>query len=206
MSRIGILGGTFNPIHIGHLELAKAAIKEVYLDKLLVMPSGVSYLKKDQIIPDSDIRLKLCETAIDGLDNIFEISDLEVKRTGNTYTYETILELKKIYPNDEIYFIIGADSLYYIKNWVKVSEIFDNCTIIAARRGEYSEDEDIRFKKVAEELILTFNAKIILLNTIITDISSTKIRKMFADNTDETEILKYLPQKEYLYIINNNIY
>ena len=93
--RIGILGGTFNPIHFGHLIIAEQAYDQFALDKVLIMPSGVSYLKKDQKIPDGSLRFQMASLALEDNPH-FEASDMEIKREGNTYTADTIDELRKM--------------------------------------------------------------------------------------------------------------
>lgn len=203
MAKIGILGGTFNPIHNGHIELGKAAVKECNLDKILVIPSGISYLKKDISVPDGNIRYAICEQAIKGIDR-FEMSDIEIKRMGNTYTYQTLEELKEIYKEDDLYFILGADSLFYLENWVEVKKIFEYCTIVCANRGTNSDIAALEHKR--NELISEYKANIILLKEQIVDISSTKLREYFVHDCKYEDVQLYVSYDEYQYIISNNIY
>lgn len=205
MARTGILGGTFNPIHYGHLQLGQAAMEECGLDRVLIMPSGVSYLKKDINIPEGDIRLELCRLASKGMDK-FELSDIEIKRKGNTYTYETLAELKGIYPEDELYFIVGADSLYYMDKWVEARKIFELSNIVCAIRGEGSEEELSKLGLTADSLRQRFDAEIIILKASVMDISSTEIRKMISDGASGDTLIKFLPEEEYNYIIKHGIY
>lgn len=201
MSKIGILGGTFNPIHIGHIKLAKAAYEALKLDKILIMPTGISYLKASQEILPGETRAEIVKLSIDKY-SFLEYSDIEVKREGNTYTYETLLELKKIYPSDELYFIIGADTLYSMEKWKNPETIFENCNIAAMIRDNYSYEEmNLKISELSDK----YKASITLLNAPKYDISSSEIRKLFEEG-DFYEAEKYLVPEAFDYILANNLY
>ena len=114
VKKVGIMGGTFNPIHNGHLTLAQCAQKQIGLDKVLFMPSGISYMKKNVLDPQK--RADMVHLAIkDNPD--FELSLIEVQKSGNTYTCETLEILTSNNPDTQYYFIMGADSLFQIEQW-----------------------------------------------------------------------------------------
>ncbi len=129
MQHIGILGGTFNPIHLGHLIIAEQAYSQFDLDKVLVMPSGISYFKDGQGVLPAKVRLEMTECAVKDNDHL-EVSDVEVRRPGNTYTSDTLIELHKEYSDARLYFIIGADTLYDLDSWHEPATIFSNCVIL----------------------------------------------------------------------------
>ncbi len=197
--KLGILGGTFNPIHIGHLLLAEAAFDEVQLDGVMFLPSGQSYMKASDSILPADERLKIVETAIKEHPDFF-VSDMEIKRSGNTYTYETLSAIKAIHPNTQLYFIMGADCLFSIENWKNPDKIFDMCTIIAVVRDDVDAAE---LKEQAEKLKSKFHAKIILLPFLKTEISSTAIR----ERIKEGKTIRYMvPEAVRIYLSENNFY
>lgn len=172
MEKIGILGGTFNPIHNGHLKLARAALEQLSLDKILFMPSGYSYMKDcSQILPAST-RIHLVELALQDQPE-FQVSDMEIQRSGNTYTYETLETLKAAHPENKYYFILGADCLYTIENWRYPERIFRAGALIAAVRDQVDQSG---LEDKAEELRRRMNAEIHLLKFIQVDISSSDIR------------------------------
>ena len=123
MSKIGILGGTFNPIHNGHLLLAEQARCFYGLDQVLFIPSGCSYMKRQEEILPGEIRFQMVQLAI--ADNpYFCVSDMEIVREGNSYTCETITRLHAQYPEDELYYIVGADTLFQMEFWKNPEQIF----------------------------------------------------------------------------------
>ena len=132
--KIGIMGGTFNPIHNGHIIIAQKAYALVPLDKVLFMPSGTSYMKKNVL--ETSKRIAMVDLAISSYPN-FALSTLETDRTGNTYTSETLEILTKLEPDSQYYFIIGADSLFQIESWRKPEKIFALSTLICAVREGY---------------------------------------------------------------------
>ena len=184
--KIGIIGGTFNPIHIGHLILAENAYDKLGLDKVVFMPTGRSYLKDPNSILSSQDRLALINEAIKGNDH-FVSSDFETRKTGNTYTCETLSELTRLHPDDELYFIIGEDSIYNIETWREPDVIFDNCILVVAPRDH---EPDEKLMRISEHLRSEYMARIELLDAPDIDISSSMIRKRIA--TGQT-IRYYVP-------------
>lgn len=197
--KIGILGGTFNPIHVGHLLMAEYAKEVADLDVVMVMPSGISYLKANTNVLPGKQRLEMVELSIENNPNLIS-SDIEINREGNTYTYETLQQLKGLYPNAEFYFIVGADSLFSIERWVKPELIFQNCTLLAAGRNNAAKEELVS-KKL--ELEYKFAAKILLMDFPEIDISSTKIR----ENVRAGRSIRYMVHEEVRkYIQDNGLY
>lgn len=143
MKRIGILGGTFNPIHNGHLAIAERAREQFALEKVLFMPSGVPYMKDLGKVLPIQTRCEMTALAIRDIPG-FELSRLEVEdaeRGKNTYTCDTLHKLRSADPEAVYYFILGADSLYAIEEWKNPAQIFENCTVLAAVRREETEDD-----------------------------------------------------------------
>lgn len=178
MSRIGIMGGTFNPIHIGHLMLAECAREELSLDEVWFVPTGYSYMKEVQLktekgMPLPEERLKMTELAVEDT-AYFRCLDIEVKREGNTYSFETLEELKRSNPGHTFFFIFGADCLYTIENWREPGRIFDACEIAAAVRGDASVGA---MEEKAAQLYADYGARITLLPFRNLEISSTEIRE-----------------------------
>lgn len=134
--KIGILGGTFNPIHIGHLILAEETREKIGLDKVIFVPAYFPPHKEDSGIAKAGHRLAMVKLAISD-NNKFSVSDLEIKRDGRSYTIDTIKELKAIYPKDNLYFIIGSDLLEYLDEWKDLNEIIKLVKFIVATRPGY---------------------------------------------------------------------
>ena len=176
MRRIGIMGGTFNPVHMAHLLLAEHALEQFALDKIMFLPSRQpAYKAKADLLPDN-IRLELLKLAIAEHPD-FYVSDLELKRDGNTYTADTMLELKQLQPDTEFYFIVGGDSLFKFEHWHRPDIILENAHLLATTRGtdnRTAQAELIRQK--AEELNQKFGADIQVFHTPLMEISSTDIR------------------------------
>ena len=134
--RIGILGGTFNPVHIGHLILAEEAREKLRLDKVIFVPTALPPHKEDLNIAPASDRLKMIKLAIGG-NKYFTVSDIEIKRQGRSYTIDTLTELKRKFRRDELYFIIGSDLLKYLDEWKDLSQIIKMVKFVAATRPGY---------------------------------------------------------------------
>ena len=196
MRRIGIVGGTFNPIHMGHLLLAEWAREEAALDEIWLIPSGISYMKKAQEVASAEDRLRMTELAAEGNEH-FRCLDLEVKRDGYTYSYETLEELNRTYPEDEFYFILGADCLFTLEKWKFPERILSCCTLIAAVRDETSLKE---LSEKKEELERRFGGKILLMSFVRLSLSSTEIRRRVREGRSirymtPDNVLSYMEEK-----------
>ena len=194
--KIGIMGGTFNPIHNGHIALADAAYKAFSLDKILFMPSGNSYMK--QHVLDNSKRVSMVSKAIESI-SYFELSTIEVERFGNTYTSETLQQLTQQNPDVQYYFIMGADSLFHIEKWKDPEIIFQLSTLICMVRDDYNM-ADIK-KKGAE--LAQRGADILYLNMPKIDISSTDIRNRVKLHQSISELV---PEKVEKYILQEHLY
>ncbi|OGW79057.1 MAG: nicotinate (nicotinamide) nucleotide adenylyltransferase [Omnitrophica bacterium GWA2_52_8] len=152
--KLGILGGTFDPIHQGHLALAEAALKQFLLDKILFIPAAIPPHKTDCVsLTSGEIRLKMVQLAI-RYNKCFEASDLELVRPGVSYTVDTLRQLKKKYPADKLFLILGQDSFESLSSWHEPQEIRCLADILVARRdgaheqsGE-TEHHEIMMKEV----------------------------------------------------------
>lgn len=199
MKKIGIMGGTFNPIHMGHLLLAQWAMDFQNLDEIWFIPTGCSYMKENQDNITAMERLYMTGLAVKS-NPLMKVLDMEVKREGYTYTYETMEELHNKYPGYHFYFIFGADCLFSIEKWKFPERIFKNCSIIAAVR----ENCDLSvMKDKIEELHVKYQADIMLLPFLQVEISSTMIRERLACG----QSIRYLvPDKVISYIEEKGLY
>lgn len=214
--KIGIFGGTFNPVHLGHLRAAEE-ISQDFLDKIIFVPSNTTS-NKLHTPHNPDKRLKMLSLAIEGNDK-FEVSDIEIKRGGITYSHETILFFKELFPFDDLYFIAGLDVYMDIKNWKKSENVLGMINFIIIDRGS----DGINVRNIDElanylpdrvrtetnmdysnnSLIIRNSNSIKFIKTTKLDISSTKIRDNFRRNISN---LYLLPKNVIDYIINNKIY
>lgn len=160
MKKIGLLGGTFDPPHIGHLTMAEEAYERLELDEVWFIPSAEPPHKEQARVSATD-RLMMLKVAVDPID-YFKINTIELVRKGKSYTYDTIKSLKEMYPNVEFYFIIGADMVEYLPHWYKIDQLIDSVQFVGVKRPDYK---------------LNTPYPIILLDTPGLDISSTMIRE-----------------------------
>ena len=190
--KIGVFGGTFNPPHNGHVRLAKAAADELKLDKLLVIPSCIPPHKIAAKLADGQERLEMCRLAF-GCDPRFEVSPMELERGSRSYTVETLRELKALYPDSELYFIVGSDMLESFDKWYLWQEILSLSVLCAASREEGYSPDLSRFGKLAERI------KIITLDPL--EVSSTQIRNSAGEVSPEL-----LDPKVAAYIREHGLY
>ena len=131
--RIGILGGTFNPIHLGHLLIAQDALEQLGLERVIFIPSATPPHKVVDKLASEHDRLRMIKLAIRGSDH-FEVDDIEIKRGGKSYSVETLTELRRRDPRADFYFIIGADSLRELHLWREVARLVTLCTFVTVPR------------------------------------------------------------------------
>ena len=181
--RVGMIGGTFSPIHLGHLLAAETAQEMFHLDEVLFIPSGISYLKSNVL--DAKSRVDMTSLAIEDNPH-FALSTIEVDRKGNT-----------AHPTTEYYFIVGSDSLMMMENWVCPEKIFGETKILVAPRQGCSEEqlqEKITFLKEK------FDARIFVLPMNRIDISSSEIREKVADGKS----IRYLVHPQVMHYIEKH--
>lgn len=200
MADIGIMGGTFDPIHNGHLLLGKQAYEEYDLDEVWFMPSGKPPHKTDHRVTAVDERCEMVRLAIAEYP-YFVFSDFEVKRTGNTYTAQTLRLLNEAYPQHHFYFIIGADSLYEIEKWYHPGEVMEQTTLLVAVR-EY-EGAPRSLEDQVAYLCDKYQASIRLLHCDEVDISSGELREMEGRGK---RLYKYVPKPVEQYIMTRGLY
>ena len=194
--RIGIYGGAFNPVHKGHVKLAEEIKTKADLDRIIIMPSGLSPHKNSDSLIDSGHRLEMCTLAFEGEDYI--ISDLEIKRQGKSYTVDTVTELKEIYPDDELFLIMGSDMLLSFHRWYRYSDILSMVTIVATtRQDDISIDE---LKKYSRD---TLGKDTIIVDFEPFECSSTQVRNALLSGEDVTCLV---PEKVLCYIKENALY
>ena len=175
MKKIGILGGTFDPVHIAHIEIAKAALEQFDLDEVRLMTGGIPPHKRDRIITPADIRFHMTELASENTNGIVA-DDFELSKTEYTYTAKILTELKELHPDWEIYFIIGEDSLYDFPKWYEPQIIARNCVLLV-----YPRNKETDIKNLANERRKQFDADIRVIDAMVFDVSSTRIRERVRD-------------------------
>lgn len=173
--KIGIFGGTFDPPHIGHINVFKAFLEQFDFDKVFVIPVNVPPHKNLKSSVTAEDRLNMSSLAFGELSKNVVISDMEIKRQGKSYTADTIRYFKE-QGYDDIYFLCGTDMILTLDMWYKPEYILKNATIVYARReNEYGNTEKIAQK--IEEYIKRYDATVIPLKTAVLELSSTEIRE-----------------------------
>ncbi len=182
--RIGILGGTFDPVHFGHLRAVEEVRNSFMLDKITIVPVNIPPHKKDLKISPPEDRLNMLKMAIDG-NEALEVSDVEIARGGISYTIETLLDFEKKY--EDLYYLLGVDSFHEIETWHMYEELFYHTNFIVMARpskkrflGLDSFPEKVRdkFVKIDERTFKHVSQKMVyVLEVTQLDISSSKIRE-----------------------------
>lgn len=200
MQRLGIMGGTFNPVHKGHIAIAEAAFKNYLLDKIIFVPSGHPPHKTVEFIADKEDRFKMVKLAIKGRKN-YKISRVEIDRPGYSYAIDTFNELKKNYKSNALlYYIMGMDSINEILTWKKPLELFKICQfIVATRKGARVRT----LKRLLKFPPLKLHAGQIHIMEVKENVSSTKIRESLKKGRIPA---KLLDAKVAAYIKKNKLY
>ncbi|WP_294156757.1 nicotinate-nucleotide adenylyltransferase [uncultured Clostridium sp.] len=198
--KIGIIGGTFDPVHNAHLYIAYEAEKQLNLDKVIFMPAGIQPFKVGNKVTDPMLRYEMVKMATESYAE-FDVSDYEIEKQGISFTYETLEYLEKSFDEScEIFFITGADCILSIDKWKEVSKIFSLCTFVVFSRGGF-DDESLRKKK--EEVEKKYDCNIIILELKQLEISSTDIRERVKSGR---RIDFLVPERVNKFIIENNLY
>ena len=193
MSFTAIFGGTFNPLHKGHYEMLKALNESEKIGKILIMPDRIPPHKSaDELISDDD-RIKMCEIVAADFSKA-QVCDIEFKREGKSYTYDTVILLKELYPNENFAFVCGGDMLVYFDKWYKADELMKMLPFIVFSRTSTDNNE-------FNDCIRRFSEKgmqIILMDNEIPNISSTDFRK--------TPLKEFVPQRVFEFIKGRGLY
>lgn len=198
--KIGIMGGTFDPIHNGHLMLGRYARELFALDEVWFMPNGNPPHKADDSIEAMTThRAEMVRRAITG-ESDFRLQLYEVNRNEVNYSYLTMEHFKTCYPEDEFYFIIGADSLFTIETWKCPDRLLKSCIVLAAYRDGKKKQE---MEAQIQHLNQTYEADVRLLNTPDVDISSTEIRERIKEGLPVDGMI---PEVVYDYICENHLF
>ena len=173
MAKLGLFGGTFNPIHVGHLMIAEEARLAAGLDRVVFIPSGDSYLKDPSVIASREDRLAMTRLAVADAPEGFEVSDTETRREGPSYTSETLTAFHDRYPGDALFLILGADSLLELERWRSPETILRLATVLAFTRGG---QDEAALRDAAAALERRYGARIRLLSAFSLSVSSSEIR------------------------------
>jgi nicotinate-nucleotide adenylyltransferase len=213
--RLGILGGTFDPIHFGHLRMAEEICDRMELEKVYLIPGAIPPHKDRKPITPFHDRLTMTRLAAEGAP-FLEVLDLEGRRKGASYTIETLKELRRLFqPSPEFFFIIGTDAFLEIKTWKEYRELFLYTNFVVIKRPGFPLKRlerfilslDVHFKKQSENNAETFvvpcGNRLIYMETPCMDISSTGIRKMISEGKS---IHFLVPEPVRLYIMEKGLY
>ena len=197
--RIAVFGGSFNPPHIGHVEAAKAASAELCADKLIIMPAArPPHKEQEQGSPSAEERFKLALLAFNELPNT-EVSDLELRRSGTSYTIDTLSELKNIYPDDELFLLMGSDMLMSFETWKDYKRILELATLAAFSRES---DERMQIHAQAERFANAYGVSVCEIGLVPTEVSSSELREQLRNRSGNN----FLPEFVYSEIIKHRYY
>lgn len=199
MRKIGVFGGTFNPIHNGHVLAIREFAEKMQLDALYVIPAAIPPHKEvPDGSPDAKTRLQMVRAAVKELPYA-TVSDLELKREGKSYTSDTLRELKAMHPDDALYLLVGTDSFLKLDTWHEPEVVCALATIVCAHREDDPNDllskQQLRLKEL-------YNAQSIILNNRYEEISSSEVRRMLAFRCAED----YIPKPAYQIIERKKLY
>lgn len=186
--RIGILGGSFDPIHNGHLNMALKSYEQYHLDEIWLIPNGNAPHKDSDKMADASHRLAMCQLVAKEYPFI-KTCDIEIISEEYSYTYITVTKLREMYPEHEFYFIMGADSLDYFDKWRKPEIIASVCKILVINRDEFSEEDmEVKIRRINA----LFPADIQIVHCPKVDISSTELRQEMDANEVPSAVFAYI--------------
>lgn len=187
--KIGILGGSFNPIHIGHLILAEEVREKLRLDKIFFIPVYLPVHKDANDLLPAEVRLKMVRLALKG-NSHFEALDIEVKRKGKSFTIDTLRSLHQLYPQvKKFFFIVGSDALGYLDSWKDIKEVMKLAKFVVASRPNYP--------------LKDLSGNVLPLAIEPVDISGYRLRQRIKYGES---VRYYLPESVYRYIIKEGLY
>lgn len=201
MSRIALFGGSFNPVHNGHVNLVKETAEKNGIDRVYVIPTFISPFKKDStgFVADEKDRLEMCRLAFSKLPYV-TVSGWELSQSEVSYSVNTVEHFREEFPEDELFFIMGSDMLLSFDKWHKWQDILKMCTVIAASREDGGSDIERLREKAAQ---LSRFGKVIVTEISAFELSSSEIREKIIKNCD---LSCYMDKNVVKYIEENCIY
>lgn len=202
MARIGIYGGSFNPVHNGHVLAAEEFVRAFHLDRLLVIPTGVSPHKElADGSPSPGERAQLLRLAIAHIPQA-EVDETELHRKGKSYTYDTLLSFRQRFPGDELFLLIGTDMFLSFREWYRFADILKLAALVVFQRKTHTEEEQRLVQRQKDTLTSEFGADIVLYMNDFVDVSSTLVRRMLLLGCGAP----YLPAAVYDRILEKGLY
>ncbi|MDO4545378.1 MAG: nicotinate-nucleotide adenylyltransferase [Bacillota bacterium] len=200
MKKTGILGGTFDPVHLGHLGLAGDAMEQVGLDEIILIPAKLQPFKLDKKITPGKDRLAMLRLATEDFPD-FKVSDYEMTQEGVSYTYLTMRAMQQQEgPDAHLYFITGTDTFLKIETWKEATELLSSYSFIVGTRPGYRREE---LETCIERICCVYNTVVRNIDNVQLDISSTDIRKRLETGTSAEDLI---PRKVERYIIDHGLY
>ena len=196
--KVGIFGGSFDPVHIEHIRVAQAAIQTLGLDRLLIMPAYAPPHKKGRVLADNEMRLEACKIAFSAMDKV-EVCDFEIAQGGVSYTYLTCQHFKKLYQDAELFWLVGTDMLRDFPTWKNPDQILSCATLAVCARNEQSD----WVEKEQQRFFERFGKNFVCVGYNGADVSSTKIRVLAAAGEDFSALVS---PTVYQYIKNSGLY
>lgn len=196
--KTAIFGGSFNPIHNGHLNLLNSLDRIYNFDRIILIPTGIPPHKSGKDYISAEDRLEMCRLACKD-SNKLQVSDIEIKRQGISYTVDTVIEIKRLYPKDEFYLLIGGDMLMIFDKWREYIKLSKLVNVLCCARTDSEYEELI---KKAEELSLN-DCRVIVQKTNAVEVSSTEIRRLCSCGK---AIEKLVPMSVCNFINERNLY
>jgi nicotinate-nucleotide adenylyltransferase len=199
MMRVGVLGGTFDPVHYGHLLLAEDARRAASLDRVLFMPAHIQPFKQDVRVSGDAHRIAMLQLAVEGND-AFGVTEVETSHEDVSYTIDSLRRLRAEYSDSVICFIVGVDMFLSLRKWKEYDALLREFGFVCGRRPGYREDE---LEAAAAAYREEFGTDIVMADNTLVDISSSEIRSRVAENTE----IRYLtPEAVIEYIEDHGLY
>lgn len=195
---IALFGGSFDPIHNGHVQLSQVFRDKLSLDKTIIMPAAVSPFKQDKKAASGEHRYNMCRLAFEDRSDT-EVSDLELMRQGTSYTYMTLQQLAQQYPTDRLYLVTGADMFLSVDRWKNPDIIFKTAVICGIPRNS----DNIPSLEAQAEKLKALGAETVILDAHVMTVSSTEVRRRIACGEDISDLV---PEKVAGYIYENGLY
>lgn len=196
--RVGIYGGSFDPVHNGHINAAQTFFEELSLDRLIVVPAYCSPFKKGLAVTPSQHRMNMCKIAFGNIKD-FEVSDIEILREDEGYMSDTIDQIKEQYPDDELFLLVGGDQLLILKRWHAFDKIAESAKIAVTERNW----DDTSAIEAEAAVLRSLGAEVTVVPIDVKELSSTAVREAVRRGDD---ISSMVPSGVAEYIWNNYLY